>query len=95
MGRAAPRLAEASLGQLPREAEVVVWLLYALGPKTQPPVLEVGGKVSLFDAEWLGSAMEIPGNAGLTRFPTSSRRRASRASSSLGPKNTHKRTPIR
>jgi hypothetical protein len=57
------QLAEASLSRLPLEAEVVVWLLYALGPKMQPPVLEVGEKVTLFDAKWLGRAMDRPENA--------------------------------
>jgi hypothetical protein len=57
------RLAEGSLGRLPGEGEVIVWLLYALAPKMQPPLLKVGEKVSLFDAEWLGRAMESPESA--------------------------------
>jgi hypothetical protein len=46
------------LTELPFEADVVVWLLYALTPKMWPPLLEVGEKVALYDAEWLGKAME-------------------------------------
>jgi hypothetical protein len=58
-------LAEATLTQLPREANVVVWLLYALAPKKWPPVLNVGEKVVLYDAEWLGTALE----AGAAAYP--------------------------
>lgn len=56
-------LAENVLTRLPRKADVVVWLRFALAPKMHPPVLRVCERVSLYDAAWLHLAEETPQHA--------------------------------
>lgn len=57
------QLATGILTELPRRADVVVWLLYALAPKLWPPILEIGERVTLYDVEWLHAASESPNPA--------------------------------
>ncbi len=54
------QLAESVLTDLPRRANVVVWLFFALAPKLWPPILKVGDRVTLYDVAWLHATEGSP-----------------------------------
>lgn len=60
-------LAATRLRELPRRGHVVVWLKYALAPMRWPWVIEIGDRVTVFQADWLravvnaGEQHKLPG----------------------------------
>ncbi|MEK6277748.1 MAG: hypothetical protein AABM29_07040 [Actinomycetota bacterium] len=53
-------LTEQAVAELPREGELIVWLAYGLAPmhaRSWPPRIDVGEKVTLFEAKWLGQVL--------------------------------------